>query len=304
MKKEVAILSGITSRDLATKIAEDLRMIEEIVPVEFRVFPDGESTVKINKNLERKYCIVIQSTYPPVDRHLIQTLMMIKKCIDDGALGVCAVIPYMAYARQDRTFLEGEIVSIALVAKLLESVGTSELITVDVHSMKALSYFTVDTQNISSIPLLANYAINRMRLTMPIIISPDSGGIKRAEKFANIMKTDMAALDKSRDKITGKVIINEKLKFDVSNRDVILIDDMISTGGSIVKACEVLKRNRAAKVYAMCAHALLIGDALERIKEAGVEEIIATNSVPQKCSRVDLSPILSPAIQKIIHLRT
>jgi ribose-phosphate pyrophosphokinase len=81
LKKEVAILSGITSRDLATKIAEDLRMIEEIVPVEFRVFPDGESTVKINKNLERKYCIVIQSTYPPVDRHLIQTLMMIKKCM-------------------------------------------------------------------------------------------------------------------------------------------------------------------------------------------------------------------------------
>lgn len=304
MKIEIAILSGITSFDLAVKIAKNLKKIEKLVPVEFRIFPDGESTAKINRNLQGKYCIVIQSTYPPVDRHLIQTLMIIKKCTDDGALGVCAVIPYMAYARQDRAFSEGEIVSIALVAKLLEGVGTSKLITVDVHSMRALSYFTVDIQNISSIPLLANYAIKRMRLTMPIVISPDSGGIKRAEEFANILRIDMGALDKSRDKTTGEVTINKKLNFDVTHKDVILVDDMISTGGSIVKACEVLKKNGAAKVYAMCAHALLIGDALQRIKKAGVEEIIASNSIPGKCGKVDLSPILSPAIRKIIHLQT
>jgi ribose-phosphate pyrophosphokinase len=304
LKIDIAILSGITSFDLAVKIAKDLKKTEQIVPVEFRLFHGTESTAIINRNLQGKYCIVIQSTYPPVDRHLIQTLMIIKKCTDDGALGVSAVIPYMAYARQDRAFSEGEIASIALVAKLFEGVGTSKIITVDIHSLRALSYFTVDIRSISSIPLLANYAIKRMRLTMPIVISPDSGGIKRAQEFANILRTDMGALNKSRDKTTGEVTINEKLDFDVTDRDVILVDDMISTGGSIVKACEVLKMNRAAKVYAVCAHALLIGDALQRIKKAGVEEIIATNSIPGICGKVDLSPILSPAIRKIIHLHT
>lgn len=304
MKIEIAILSGITSLELAVKIAKDLKKTEEVVPVEFRTFHDSWSTAITNRNLQGKYCIVIQSTYPPVDSHLIQTLMIIKKCADDGALGICAVIPYMAYARQDRVFSEGEIASIALVARLFEGVGTSKIITVDIHSLRALSYFTVNIQNISSIPLLANYAIKTMRLTKPLVISPDSGGIKRAREFANILRTDMGALNKSRDKTTGEVTINKRLDFNVTDRDVILVDDIISTGGSIVKACEVLKVNRAAKVYAMCTHALLIGNASQRIKKAGVEEIISTNSIPGKCGKVDLSPILSPAIRKIIHLQT
>ena len=243
MKIEIAILSGITSLDLAVKIAKDLK--KTVVPVEFRTFHDSWSTAIINRNLQGKYCIVIQSTYPPVDSHLIQTLMIIKKCADDGALGICAVIPYMAYARQDKVFSEGEIASIALVARLFEGVGTSKIITVDIHSLRALSYFTVNIQNISSIPLLANYAIKIMRLTRPMVISPDSGGIKRAHEFANILRTDMGALNKSRDKTTGEVTINKKLDFNVTDRDVILVDDIISTGGSIVKACEVLKVNRA-----------------------------------------------------------
>jgi ribose-phosphate pyrophosphokinase len=301
LKKDISILAGPSSSDLAIKIAKNLKDIADLVPVDVDIFSDGESKIKINKDIRKKHCIIVQSTYPPTDRHLIQMLMMIKKCTGDGALNICAIIPYLAYARQDKVFLEGEIVSIELVAKLLEAVGTTRLVTVDVHSKRALSYFTIDIQNVSSVPLLANYAANNIKITRPIVVSPDKGGAERAEEFARILKTDMIALNKFCDKNTGEVTIDEKLNFDISNRDIILVDDMISTGGSIIKACEVLKKNRCNKIYAMCAHALLIEDALQKIKATDVvEDIITTNSIPNECTIVDLSPILSYAIRKAI----
>jgi ribose-phosphate pyrophosphokinase len=301
LEKDVSILAGPSSCDLARKIAKDLKDIAALVPVDVDIFSDGESKIKINnESIRKKPCVVIQSTYPPTDRHLLQALMMIKKCADDNAVSICSVIPYMAYARQDKAFLEGEVVSIALVAKLLEDVSTNHMITVDIHSMKALSYFTIDVQNISSIPLLARYAINYLKLAKPIVTSPDKGGAKRAEEFAEILKTDVIVLNKYRDKSTGKVTISEKLDLDISDKEIILVDDMISSGDSIIKACEVLKKNKCSKIYAMCAHALLLGDSLQRIKAAGVEDIIATNSIPGQCAKIDLSPILSSAIRKAV----
>ena len=298
LEKEVSIIAGPSSYDLATKIAKDLDA--ELVPVDVRIFIDGESKIKMN-NVENKYCIIVQSTYPPVDRHLLQALMIIKKCTDCRALNLCTVIPYMAYARQDRAFVEGEVVSIALVAKLLETVGTKQLMTVDIHSSLALSHFTIDVQNVSSIPLLAKYAADNIKLSKPIVVSPDSGGIKRAEEFAKFLRLDAIALKKARDRSTGEVYIDEKLDSSIVDRDVILVDDMISSGDSIIKACKVLKKNRSGKIYVMCAHALLIGDAIQKIKASGVEEIIATNSIPSKWAKVDLSPIISANLRALIH---
>jgi ribose-phosphate pyrophosphokinase len=298
LKKEVSIIAGPSSSDLATRIAKDLDA--ELVPVDCRIFADGESKIKMDMT-KKNHCIIVQSTYPPTDRHLLQALMMIKKCTDCRAVNVYIVMPYMAYARQDRAFLEGEVISIALVAKLLEAVGTKRLITVDIHSLLALSYFTIDVQNISSIPLLANYATNNMKLHRPIIVSPDLGGIKRAVEFANILKVDMIALKKSRDRDTGKISIDEKLDSSVVGRDVLLVDDMISSGGSIVKACKVLKKNKSGKIYAICAHALLVGNAMQNIKAAGVEQVIATNSIPSKSAKVDLSPLISENLRNLIQ---
>jgi ribose-phosphate pyrophosphokinase len=302
LEKEVLILSGPSSSDLASRIAKYMgSYVADLVPVDFRFFSDGESKIRISKDVKGKDCIVVQSTYPPTDTHIIQTLMIIKKCTDDNASRVCAVVPYMAYARQDRAFSEGEVVSFEVVAKLFESIGTNNLITVDIHSLRALSYFTIDAMNVSSIPLLANYATNKLNLR-PLVVSPDEGGTKRAEEFAKAIKTpDMIVLKKFRDKNTGEVTIDEKLDFDIANRDIILVDDIISTGSSIIKACEFLKKNNCNRVYVMCAHALLIGDALQRIKAVGiVEDIIATNSVPGECAKVDLSSIISSAIRKTI----
>jgi len=284
------VIAGPASPDLADRVAKGLGA--HLVATELRVFSDGESKIKIDKM--GKNCVIVQSTHPPADTHLMQALMMAIKCAD-GAHDVCAVIPYLAYARQDRAFLEGEVVSIALVAKLLQSAGVRHVITVDIHSKLAMSHFA-SVQNVSSIPLLAEYA-SRMMLCRPIAVSPDAGGADRAKEFAKHSKIDALVLKKSRDKTTGEVKVEEKLDIDVSGRDALLVDDMISSGGSIVKAAEVLHNKGAGKVYAMCAHALLIGDAAQKIKAAGVQDIIATNSVPGEYAKVDLSPAIVEVVK-------
>jgi len=284
------VIAGPASPDLADRVAKGLGA--HLVATELRVFSDGESKIKIDKM--GKNCVIVQSTYPPADTHLMQALMMAIKCAD-GAHDVCAVIPYLAYARQDRAFLAGEVVSIALVAKLLQSAGVRHVITVDIHSKLAMSHFA-SVENVSSIPLLAEYA-SRMMLCRPIAVSPDAGGADRAKEFAKHSKIDALVLKKSRDRTTGEVKVEEKLDIDVSGRDALLVDDMISSGGSIVKAAEVLHNKGAGKVYAMCAHALLIGDAAQKIKAAGVQDIIATNSVPGEYAKVDLSPAIVEVVK-------
>jgi ribose-phosphate pyrophosphokinase len=289
---EISVIAGPASPDLATKIAK--RLGAQLVPAELRVFSDGESKIKIGK--AGKNCVVVQSTHPPADTHLMQAMMMTRKCADEGAREVCAVIPYLAYARQDRAFLEGEAVSIALVAKLLEAAGVKHVITVDIHSKLAMSHFA-SVQNVSSIPLLADYAASKLKLRRPIVVSPDSGGGDRAKEFARRLKSDVVTLKKSRDRTTGEVRVDEKLDIDVSARDAVLVDDMISSGGSIVKAAEILRKKGAGKVYAMCAHGLLIGNAAQKINAAGVQDIITTNSVPGEYAKVDLSPAIADALE-------
>jgi ribose-phosphate pyrophosphokinase len=288
---QISIVTGPASFDLANNIAK--RLGAQVVVATLRIFSDGESSIRLGK--VGKNCVIIQSTNPPTDTHLIRLLMMAKKCTDDGAQDICAVVPYLGYARQDRAFLEGEVVSIGLVAKLFETVGLKHIITVDIHSQLAMSYFA-SIQNLSSVRLLADYA-SKMNLRDAIAVSPDAGGTNRAKEFARHLDIDVVALKKSRHRITGEVTVDESLDRDISKRDAILIDDIISSGDSIIKAAEVLNKNGVGKIYAMCAHALLIGDAAQKIKSAGVEDIISTNSVPGEYSKVELSPEIALALK-------
>jgi ribose-phosphate pyrophosphokinase len=294
LQKELSVIAGPSSPNLAAKIAQDLRA--ELIPVDVRIFTDSESRIKMG-DVKKKNCVIVQSTYPPADRHLLQTLMMIKKCKDDLAADICTVIPYMAYARQDRVFQDGEVISIELIAKLLETAGNTRLITIDIHSSLALSYFRIDVQNISSIPLLANHAANNIKLNRTVVVSPDAGGIERAYEFAKILGSDIIALKKWRDRNSGEIFFDDKLECNIAHRDVVLVDDIISSGGSIVKACQILKKNKADKIYAMCVHALLVEDAAEKIRAAGVQEIISTNSIPSRYAKVDISPIISACLR-------
>ena len=289
---KTAVIAGNASEDLAKKIAKKLHAC--FVKTELKLFPDGESKITLSKIPKSDHVVVVQSTYPPVDTNLFQALSLISHS-KQFSPKVTLVIPYMGYARQDREFLPGEIVSMKVMAKLFKAVGVTNLIVVDVHSLIGLKYFKIKKQNVSAIPDLAAY-FKRLKLKDTIVVSPDQGGKERAKIFAENLKVERIALSKKRDRRTGKVkIVNSKLN-QVVGRDLILVDDMISTGGSIIKAAEFLKKQKCGKIYVACTHALLINNAEKRIKKAGVTQIISTNTIPGSTSIVDVSNTIAKAM--------
>lgn len=287
------VIAGPASVDLARSISHNLNV--KIIEPELKIFSDGESKLRI-PSVNNKHCIIVQSLYPPSDRHIVQLLMIIHKCKKDHASKITVIIPYMAYARQDKAFLDGEIISIAVLAQVIENFGVDEVITVDIHKEVSLSYFSIKIKNISAIPILADYIKNNVTIEKSFIISPDAGGIERAEKFAQLLELPILCLKKKRDRKTGFVSIDENIGMKVDGMNAILVDDMISTGGSIVKACEVLKKQKIGNIIVFCTHAILVDNAFEKIINSGVKEIISTNSIPSICSKVDLSLILSDAL--------
>ena len=284
------VIAGPASVHLARNISSNLNV--KIIEPELKIFSDGESKLRF-PSVNNKHCIIVQSLYPPPDKHIIQLLMIIHKCKKDNASKITVIIPYMAYARQDKAFLEGEIISVGVLAQLIENFGVNEVITVDIHNEFSLSYFSINTKNVTAIPILAEYIKNKVTLNKSFIISPDTGGITRANKFAQLLNLPILCLKKKRDRETGCVSIDENIGMKVAGMNAILVDDMISTGESIVKACEVLKKQKIANITVSCTHAILVDNAFEKIINSGVKEIISTNSVPSICSKVDLSVILS-----------
>lgn len=291
MLSNLSVIAGKSSEELAKKLSKKINA--NLVKSEVRIFADGESKTTLNGKISKKKSIVVQSIYPPVDTNLIQALSLISKAKETSS-EVIAVIPYMGYARQDREFLPGEIVTMKVLGKLFKGAGASKIIAVDIHSMIGFKHFTIKTKNVSAIPELVQY-IKKLSLKNPLVVSPDQGGKERAREFAKELGSEYIALEKIRDRKTGKVQIKTK-NIDVVNRDLILVDDMISTGGSIVKATQFLKKQKCKKVYVACTHALLMNDAEKRIKKAGVIKIISTNTIPGKTSIVDISNTIAKAI--------
>ncbi|MDH3657719.1 MAG: ribose-phosphate diphosphokinase [Nitrosopumilus sp.] len=277
---------------LAKKISKKLQA--NYLKSSLKVFPDGESKITISGNFGKGTIIVVSSTGPPVDSNLVQTLSLISKSSEKSSK-VVAVVPYMGYAKQDKEFLKGEIITISVIAELFKAVGATQLIVADFHSPDALSFFKFPTMNLSSVPLFAKYFKN-YKLKNPIIVSPDMYWKANAEKLAKSLNGTSFALNKQRDRKTGKLVIKQSLpKFSKKN-DLILLDDMVSSGGSILKAIAFLKKENFRKIYVVCTHPIFVGDSERIIRKAGVTEIIGTNSIEGKFSKVDLSEIISKSI--------
>ncbi|MCH7967011.1 MAG: ribose-phosphate pyrophosphokinase [Thaumarchaeota archaeon] len=289
---KISVISGKSSEDLARKLSR--RIKANLVKSEVKVFPDGESKITLSGKISKRRSIVVQSIYPPVDTNLIQTLSLISKAKEISS-EVIAVIPYMGYARQDREFLPGEIITMKVLAKLFKGVGASKIIAVDIHSIMSLKHFTIKSKNVTAIPDLVKY-FKKLSLKNPLVVSPDQGGKDRAKEFAKKFESEYIALEKKRDKKTGKVQIKTKNSDKVAGRDLILVDDMISTGGSIIKATQFLKKQKCKRVYVACTHALLINNAEKKIRKAGVTRIISANTIPGKTSVVDVSDTIAKAI--------
>jgi len=291
MLVKFAVIAGNASRDLAKRIARRLKA--PYIEAQTKIFPDGESKITFSSIPKKSIILVVQSTYPPVDTNLLHTLAIISQA-RKASSKIYAIIPYMGYARQDRQFLSGEVVTMSIVAKMLQAAGAKKVIVVDIHSKTALNHFKIPTVNVSAIPELAKY-FKKLKIKKPFVVSPDTGGSSRAKKFASLLNTDFIILKKSRNRNTGKVQIQSS-KVDVHGRDLIVIDDIISTGGSIIKATQFLKKQKCKRVFVACTHGLFVGDAERKIKKAGVSKIISTNTIPRSTSKVDMAGVIAKSI--------
>ena len=288
------VVPGPASQSLGQKIAEALNA--RIVPVNLKTFPDGEYCLCFEGDLKDEEVVLVQSTGPPQDTNIMQLLMLVDAAKDLGADKVTAVVPYLAFARQDKRFLQGEAVSAETFVKLIEACGTDRFVTVNIHAENTLKRFSVPTENLSAITSLAEHFKNR-GLDAAFSLSPDKGAIKLAEEADRVLGGGCGWLRKERDRYTGEIQVEEK-SLNVKGRDVIVFDDIISTGGTIARAVKMLKTQGARRVYAACVHPLLIGEAKQKITESGAEEIVGTDSIPSSVKTVSLAPLIAEALSR------
>ena len=288
------VVPGPASQRLGRSIAVELGV--EPYPLEWRIFPDGESYIRYPRPIEGEGVVLVQSCPPPTDRNLIQLFLMAEGARKMGADNVSAVIPYLAYMRQDKAFRVGDVVSVEAVARLVQAVGIEEVVTVDVHSQESLAPFKIPIKNVSAMPALAEY-LRMLPMKRPLILAPDKGAKHHAELVAETLGvTDCIVLDKHRDRVTGQVDIDERT-IDLAGREVVVVDDIVSTGVTIVKAAEMASKRMAKSIYVACTHALLMGDAKERIKQSGVTSIISTDTVENETSIVSVAPAIASILR-------
>jgi ribose-phosphate pyrophosphokinase len=284
------VVSGPASMELAGSVSDSIGC--QNVFVTLKIFPDGELYIRLEEDVLGEDVVIIQTTCPPMqDSKLFQLAFMVDAAKRAGACSVTAVVPYLAYSRQDKLFLLGEGISVETVVNMLNVAGVDNLVTVNIHSDKVLSKFSFPVQSISAVSLLADYFVDK-GYRGAYALAPDKGAMYIAKEAQQVLDGGVGYLSKFRDRYTGQTMQSGE-GLNVEGETVIIFDDIISTGGTIVGAAKILKDLGAKHVFAACVHPLLIGDAATRMLDAGVEEIVGTDSVPGPYSKVSLSPLLS-----------
>jgi len=286
------------SRRFAESLAAT--MGARLVVVEHKVFPDGERYVRIPDPLESEV-VIVQTLSPPQDSSIIEALLLADAAEGQGAESLTLTAPYMAYSRQDRRFLPGEPVSIAAIMKAFASAGYTRLITIEIHKEETLRYYPGEAFSLSPY----RYMAERLRDKLPpnpIVLAPDLGALRRAREMAEALGVEYDYLVKHRDRVTGEITIEPK-ELDAAGRDVIIVDDIISTGGTIARAASLLLANGARSVIVVVAHALLAGNAVEKLERAGVQKVYAANTLPPKGSGlveyVDVAPLVGDLLARV-----
>lgn len=274
---KIKIFSGNANRSLAEKIAHYLGM--ELSAAEVGQFSDGETFIKIGEMVRGVDCFIINPTSYPVNDHLMELLIMIDALHRASAGRITAVMPYYGYARQDRKARARDPISARLVADLLQAAGADRVLTMDLHSSQIQGFFSIPMDHMYARPLLAEYYSKKIqgRENEYVMVSPDVGSVKRTRALATELNVPIAIIDKRRPEPNVSEVMN--IIGEVKDKNVIIVDDMIDTAGTIVNAAQALKDQGAKRVLACCTHPVLSGQAIERIQNSVIEELLALDTI-------------------------
>ncbi|MBI5755498.1 MAG: ribose-phosphate pyrophosphokinase [Nitrospirae bacterium] len=298
--REMKIFTGNSNPDLAAEICRYLQI--PLGEATVSTFSDGEIMLQINENVRGKDVFVIQSFSSPVNRHLMELLIMLDAFKRASAYRITAVIPYYGYARQDRKVHPRVPITAKLVADLITVAGANRALTLDLHVGQIQGFFNIPVDNIFATPVILEYLKTR-DLKDLVVVSPDAGGVERARAFAKKLKAALAIIDKRREGVNVSVVMN--IIGDVKDKDALLLDDMIDTAGTITQSAEAIKKAGARRILAACTHPVLSGSAIERLNTSVIDEVIVTNTIPlnekdkacKKITNLSVAPLLGEAIR-------
>lgn len=287
--------------DLALDIAKQIGV--PLGECSVSTFSDGEIQINIEESVRGCDVYVVQSTSAPVNRHIMELLIMVDALKRASAATVNVVIPYYGYARQDRKAKPREPITAKLVADILQVAGATRVITIDLHAPQIQGFFNIPVDQLVGVPILGDYWESK-DLGEVVIVSPDHGGVSRARQLAERLKAPIAIIDKRRPRPNVAEVMN--IVGDVKGKTAILIDDMIDTAGTISLAADALIKNGATDVYACCTHAVLSGPAMERIGQSPIKDLVVTNTIPlpeekitDKLTILSVAPLISEAIIRV-----
>jgi ribose-phosphate pyrophosphokinase len=275
MAYELKLFSGNANRPLAEEIAQSLHL--QVSDAEVSRFSDDEIFVQVNENVRGADVFVIQPTCPPVNDNLMELLVMIDALKRASAHRITAVLPYYGYARQDRKAQPRVPITAKLVADLLEAAGVDRVLALDLHAGQIQGFFNVPVDHLFASPVIIDY-LGKKDLHDPVIVSPDAGGVERARAIAKRLNAGLAIIDKRREGPNVAVVMH--LIGDVRGKDVVVIDDMIDTAGTLCAGAEMVKAQGATRIYAAATHGLLSGSAVQRLRDSVIEEVVLSDTVP------------------------
>ena len=300
MNDRIVLMSGTANPELSVEISEKLGV--PLASAHVGRFPDREIDIKVHDDIRGGDVFVLQPTCPPVNDNWVELLLLIDTLRRASAGRITAVMPYYGYARKDRKD-EGRVpISAKVVANTLVGAGADRLLTLDMHAAQIQGFYDIPVDHLYAKPVLMD-AVRALEIEAPVIVSPDVGGIKMARSWAKVLGADLAIVDKRR--ISGSEIAVEHMIGEVDGRNVIIVDDMISTGGSISEAAKVVRANGAKQIVIAVSHAVFCGPAVERLDACPADKILATNTIPpcdpapKNLEVVSVAGLLAQAIQNI-----
>ena len=299
------ILSGTSNLKLSKDIAKKLKL--KLVNTNIRRFADGEIYIEVNENIRGNSVFVIQSTSTPANDNLMELLLCIDALRRSSAKNITAVIPYFGYARQDRKVVPRTAIAAKLVSNLITNAGANRILSVDLHAGQIQGFFDIPVDNLFATPIFARHIKKNIKLSNLICVAPDVGGVERTRALSRRINSSIAIIDKRRPAPGKSEVMN--IVGSVKNKNCVIVDDIIDSGGTIVNASKALREKGAKDVYVYITHAVLSGEAIHKIEKSQIKKLITTDTIDnskkigksKKIEIISLAPMISEAMKRIAN---